>query len=130
MASIRKRSWQAGGGERTAWVVDYFDQGGKRRLKTFSTKKGAEAWKTETLFEVKQGTHTPASSSITVKEAGKNWIKRARLEGCERSTIAQYRQHVDYHIDPLIGQHKLSDLTTPGPEHRPACSVGSAEGSA
>ncbi len=65
---------------------------------------------------MKQGTHTPASASITVAEAAENWIKRAELDGRERSTIAGYRQHVDYHINPLIGQDKLSDLTAPGIE--------------
>jgi integrase len=30
---------------------------------------------------------------------------------CERTTIDQYRQHLDLHIDPIIGQLKLSDLS-------------------
>jgi len=34
--SIRKRTWTSPKGEqKEAWVVDYVDQGGKRRLKTF-----------------------------------------------------------------------------------------------
>ena len=33
MASVRKRTWTTGGKVKTAWVVDYFDQHGKRRLK-------------------------------------------------------------------------------------------------
>ena len=36
MASIRKRKWGDG---REAWVVDYKDQGGKRAIQTFATKK-------------------------------------------------------------------------------------------
>ena len=114
--AIRKRTWTSGKGEQTAWVVDYKDQKGKRRLKTFKTKKAADAWATEAFYEVKQGTHTPASASITVSEAAENWIERTRLEGRERSTVAQYRQHVDHHINPLIGRVKLSDLTAPGME--------------
>jgi integrase len=44
--SIRKRVWTTGGGEeKTAWVVDYTDQHGKRRLKTFAKKKDAEAFR-------------------------------------------------------------------------------------
>jgi integrase len=35
MASVRKRTWTTGGKVKTAWVVDYFDQHGRRRLKTF-----------------------------------------------------------------------------------------------
>ena len=37
--SIRKRTWKTAKGEaKEAWVVDYVDQGGKRRLKTFEEK--------------------------------------------------------------------------------------------
>ncbi len=114
--AIRKRTWTSGGTEKTAWVVDYQDQAGKRRLKTFKTRKAADSWATDTLYQVKAGTHTPESASITVAEAAENWIKRAELEGRERSTIAQYRQHVEYHINPLIGNVKLSKLTAPGME--------------
>jgi integrase len=115
--AIRKRVWTSGKGEQTAWVVDYKDQKGKRRLKTFEKKKDATAWwEGQAAYEVKQGTHTPASASITVAQAAENWIKRAELEGRERSTIAQYRQHADYHIVPLVGNTKLADLTAPGME--------------
>ncbi len=116
MASIRKRTWESGGETRSAWVVDYFDQAGTRRLKTFKTKKAADAWATNALYQVKEGTHTAESASITVAEAAENWIKRAELDGRERSTIAQYRQHAVYLINPLIGGVKLSKLTTPGME--------------
>jgi hypothetical protein len=60
--------------ERSAWIVDYFDQTGKRRLKTFATKKAADAWAITALHEVKQGTHTPSSTSVTVSEATERWI--------------------------------------------------------
>jgi len=114
MASIRKRTWcTAGGEERTAWVVDYLDQHNKRRLKTFTTKKAADAWKTDALYEVKQGIHTPEHRSITVAEAARRWIERCEANGLEPSTIAQYRNHSDYHIVPLIGREKLARLTRP-----------------
>src|SRR5207302_39482 len=44
MASIRKRTWQSGSEEKTAWIADYFDQQEKRHIKTFPTKKAADAW--------------------------------------------------------------------------------------
>jgi len=38
--SIRKRTWKTAKGEaKEAWVVDYVDGAGKRRLKTFSKKR-------------------------------------------------------------------------------------------
>ena len=89
MASIRKRLWKTKGVEKTAWVVDYADQAGKRRLKTFSTKKEADAWAVQARHEVSQGTHTPASVSVTVAEAFDRWIERCDAEGLEHGTIVQ-----------------------------------------
>ena len=111
--SIRKRSWKSGGTTKTGWQVDYKDQHGKRRNKTFSTKTAATAWWTKTAGEVSQGTHTADSASITVAKAADLWIERAELEGREASTVQQYRQHAELHIKPLIGTEKLSRLTQP-----------------
>ena len=111
--SIRKRVWLTRGQERMAWVVDYKDQHGKRCHKTYKTKKKATAGALKLLLEVSGGTHTPDSASITVKEAGERWIAQARHDGLERSTVTQYRQHLDLHIGPFIGAKKLSRLTIP-----------------
>ncbi len=112
--AVRKRTWTSGGMERSAWVAYYRDGAGDRRQQAFKTKKAADAWWTDTRFHVQHGLHTADSASITVAAAAENWIKRIRLNGKERSTIAQYRQHVDYHIVPLIGAVKLSKLSAPG----------------
>ena len=113
MASIRKRTWVSKGLERTAWVVDYFDQAGKRRLKTFTTKRAADGWAVTALHEVKQGVHTPASMSITVGECFDQWIEHCEAEGLEYGTIRQRRQHARLHVKPYIGADRLSDLTAP-----------------
>jgi len=112
--SIRKREWTTKDGPKNAWVVDYKDQHGKRRLKTFARKKDADAWwKAKAAPEIHAGTHTADSASITVAEAAENWIAYVELEGRERSTVTQYRQHVALHLKPRIGAEKLSKLTTP-----------------
>lgn len=112
--SIRKREWNSKSGPKVAWVVDYRDQHGKRRLRTFAKKKDADLWwQTKAAPEVHAGTHTADSVSITVAEAGEEWISYVKLEGRERSTVAQYRQHLDIHIKPRLGSEKLSKLTTP-----------------
>lgn len=44
MAIVRKRTWTTRAGkEKTAWLVDYRDQAGKRRFQTYDRKKNAEA---------------------------------------------------------------------------------------
>ena len=113
MASIRKRTWKSGGVEQTAWVVDYTDQQAKRRLKTFATKKDADAWAVTALHEVKQGTHTPASTSKTVSEVWELWIEDCKASNLEESTIRQRRQHLKHHVAPHLSIVKPCDLTTP-----------------
>jgi integrase len=96
-----------------AWLVDYFDQNGVRHIKTFEKKKDAEGYRANTLHEVKEGTHTAPSASITVSQAASLWLERAELEGLERSTTKSYVGHLRWHINPLLGAMKLADLTTP-----------------
>jgi integrase len=112
LASIRKRKW---GPDKTleAWVVDYIDQSGKRRLKTFPSKKTAEEWSVTALHEVKQGIHTPASTSKIVTEAWRLWLDDCEANGLEHGTIVQRRQHLKLHVAPFIGNEKLAQLTTP-----------------
>jgi integrase len=112
--SVRKRTWPvAGGGTREAWVVDYVDQGGQRRLKTFKRKKEADAFSATSTVEVRDGTHVPDSASVTVKEAGRLWIETAENAGLERTTLDQYRQHLKLHIEPFLGATLLSRLNAP-----------------
>jgi integrase len=114
MASIRKRQWKTAAGEqKQAWIVDYADQSGVRRLKTFPTKKAADAWSVGARHQVAQGTHTAESASITVKAAADLWLERARAEGLERGTAIKYEQHARVHICPVLGREKLANLTTP-----------------
>ena len=113
MASIRKRTWTSAGSVKTAWIVDYFDQHRIRRLKTFPTKKAAEAFRDETGREIRQGIHTADSTSATVGQAADQWLDHCQAEGLEKSTIRQRSQHIELHIKPYIGSVKLSQLTAP-----------------
>jgi integrase len=62
--------------------------------------------------DVRTGTHTPVSKSITVAQAAEDWITSVGLEGREAATLVQYRQHAR-HIGKRIGNVKLAALTTP-----------------
>lgn len=114
MASIRKRTWTSGGKPKTAWIADYLDQGGKRHLKTFESKKAADSWLTATRHEVSRGVHTAEHRSLTVTESGSLWIERCTADDLERSTVIKYRNHLDLHIAPSpIGGVRLASLTAP-----------------
>jgi integrase len=109
MASVRKRRWRG----KSAWVVDYKDQHGKRRLRTFATKKEADDFRITAGHEVRQGVHTADSTSVTVAEAADLWLAHCKAEGLERSTTNQREQHIRLHIGPFLGKQKLSRLTAP-----------------
>ncbi len=110
--AVRKRAWIApDGAAKTAWLVDYRDQSGKRRSKQFRTKKEADAYADKARQEVRQGTHTHDRSSITLLEAAGLWIDAAEAEGRERSTVKRYRELANLHVVPRFGALKLSQLT-------------------
>jgi integrase len=113
MGTIRKRSWPSGDGYKSAWVVDYVDQHGKRRLKTFAKRKGADDFIVKARHEVAQGTHTPDSASITVADACKLWLERAEAAGLEAHTLRTYRLTALHHVLPMLGREKLAKLSAP-----------------
>jgi integrase len=111
--SVRKRKWTTRSGEvKEVWIVDYAADG-KRHIQTFKKKKDADAYAQQVGVDIRAGTHTPVSKSITVAKAAEDWIKSVETDKREASTIAQYRQHAR-HITERIGGRKLANLTTPG----------------
>jgi integrase len=121
--SVRKRKWVTRGGEpREAWIVDYTDQDGDRHIETFERKKDADAYAATVKVDVRQGIHTAPTKSVTVAEAGRNWIKRVEANGmrgkgpAEQGTLYQYQQHLNLHIAPRLGGVKLANLTKAGVE--------------
>jgi integrase len=112
--SVRKREWTTGKGEaRTAWVVDYTDGKGVRRLKTFAKKKDADAFAATTHVEVRQGTHVAEGATQTLTETVETWIASAESRGLERATVDNYRRLLELHVKPFIGREKLSKLNVP-----------------
>ncbi|MCA1403722.1 site-specific integrase [Ensifer sp. IC3342] len=112
--SVRKRTWTTPKGvEQSAWVVDYVDTKGKRRLKTFAKKKDADAFAATATVEVREGVHVADSDTVTIEEAGKFWLKSGDAAGLERTTMDQRRQHLNLHIVPLAGAVKLTKVTAP-----------------
>src|SRR6516225_6395546 len=90
--SVRKRSWVTNGERREAWVVNYTDLSGHRRLKTFERKKDADAYHAKVAVDVWADIETPESSTITIAAAGQLWLDRADRVKLERATAEQYRQ--------------------------------------
>ena len=112
--SVRKRTWKNGKGEeKSAWVVDYVDGRGKRRLKSFKLKKEADQFAATAAVEVREGVHVADRDTVTVKAAGDLWIISGEHAGLERSTVNQRRRHLALHINPFIGDTLLTKVTVP-----------------
>jgi integrase len=111
--AVRKRTWTSDGAAKEVWIVDYRDQHRRRHIKTFRTRREADAYAARTAVAVRAGTHTADRDSVTVSDAGARWIETATKNGLERATLVHYRQHLELHIEPLIGSIRLSQLTVP-----------------
>lgn len=113
MAKVVKRFWNRGKpNEKWTWAVRY-QHNGKQHIKSFKTHKGAKDWAAQVEHEKKQGIHTPASRSITVKDAGKLLLEKSEQNGLARWTIHNYRKHIKNQIEPRLGGMKLNELTIP-----------------
>lgn len=117
MASVRKREWTSPNGEKkTAWVVNYTDQSGKRRLKTFEQKKLADRHRLQVESEIESGTHVAASQTATVRKICDLFLKhqedRQRDGRIGRSRHLALRYSVDRSIVPFMGARKLTEVRT------------------
>jgi hypothetical protein len=62
--SVRKRTWKNSKGEKKeAWIVDYRDQQGARRIHTFARKEDADEYHATIKVNVRQGIHTAPSKT-------------------------------------------------------------------
>jgi integrase len=109
MATVRKRSWTAPNGQtKEKWICDYSDQQGRRHQIACPSKKAADRLLYKVQHEIERGVHSPASTSITIEEAGKLWLAKAESDGLERSTLLMYQQHLKLHVNPYVGTVKLA----------------------
>ena len=110
--SVRKRTWRTPETNEVCekWVVDYVDQSGTRRLKTFARKRDADAYGATVRVDVARGVHS--ASRLSIAAAGQQWLDDADGK-LERATIESYRQHLRDHIVPFIGAVRLADLNLP-----------------
>lgn len=123
MASVRKRSWTTGSGEKkTAWRVDYFDASGQRGQRQFATKREAVEFRIETEGKVRAGSFRPDATKVAVREVCEAYLEYAqgRMERGERFSRHHFKivsGHIRNHIlhpEHGIGGLKLAQLTVRG----------------
>lgn len=112
--AVRKRTWTTRDGEtKSAWIVDYADNTGVRRQKSFASRGEAREFAATCTVEVRDGIHVADSASATVKVAGELWVKAVGRAGREQTTVDQYQQHLTLHIIPFLGTRRLNDISVP-----------------
>ncbi|MDX1101780.1 tyrosine-type recombinase/integrase [Sinorhizobium medicae] len=120
MATITKRRWTTGKGEdREAWTLAYTDRQGKRHKEQFAKKREAETRRVEVEGQISKGAFRAEAAKKTVKDAIDAYIKHLerRHEKGEQVTTMYLRNTTGQlrgHIQPELGDKKLSELTARG----------------
>lgn len=129
MATVRKREWlstpkaelgqePAPAKKKSAWVVTYTDQDGKRRQGgTFERKKDADREKLRIEQEIESGTHTARQASMSLQRASELFIEsceQRRILGDKMSGyhLRSLRSNLDNMICPKFGHRLLTEITT------------------
>ena len=103
MAHIRTRTWPKSDGSITkGYELTYVDLHGKRCTKYFKSKRDADDERIRIENEIKKRSHISNRSSISVIEGLRAWLSYMedlqRNGKRERSTVAKYKSHIEYHI--------------------------------
>ena len=78
---------------------------GKRITKYFQTKTEANKWRIDTLHKIQRGLFY-SGPKLTVSEFLEEWLI-ARKGSIKPKTLFQYRQIVELHINPILGNIKM-----------------------
>ena len=93
-----------------------FDNEGKRQRvikQGFKTKKHAELFVTETLNKKNKGYISPANNNMLFKDYIMKWFNEYKIFQITINTRNDYLSRMNTHIIPMLGDYKLSELTTP-----------------
>ena len=91
-------------------VIDFYDQHGKRRLKTLpegTTKKEAGKILQEILKQVEHGTYLPDKKIPTFSEMADEWLEHKKINIREH-TYSSYECHVRRNLKPFFGMTKIT----------------------
>lgn len=116
MASIRKRKWNSPDGKpNEAYVVNWTDQEGKRRLKTFDKKKEADAYRVRIEGEMERNEHVADRASKTFRDAAEEYFRDAERRSHtigvpSKASLYNYRNALDKYLLPEFGIYVITAL--------------------
>jgi hypothetical protein len=91
------------------WIVDYRDQTGTRRWKTFDTKREAEDFYAERVRERGNKLSPAVNRNVTLAEYAETWLKTISV-GVKESSVIVYDGQLRRNILPEFGQTKVRDM--------------------
>jgi len=99
---------------RGKWVLDYYDQHGKRRWETTQgNQKEAKELLAQRLLEIGRGDYlSPKERKVSFTELADKWLN-GREAKIRPATIGQYRDHVDKHLSPFFGSVLIGRIDMP-----------------
>ena len=104
MACTRKR--------RGKWVIDYYDQFGKRHWETIGTnKKEAEERLAQRITEIQKGAFHSSRSKISLRQYSDRWLDDYAKVNLKASTLKSYKQNLSNHILPIMGHITVNFIT-------------------
>jgi len=91
-------------------AIDFYDQHGKRRLKTLkegTTKAQAKKVLREIEDMIERGTYLPREGIPTFEKVAGSWLEYKK-PNIRPSTHEQYQGHVNNHLTPYFGNTKIN----------------------
>jgi integrase len=104
MACITKR--------RGRWVIDFYDQHGKRRWKTLpkgTTKKKARDELRQIEEQVERGTFLPLKKIPNFSEVATQWLGHKKIN-IRDHTYSAYECHIRRNLKPFFGNLKITNV--------------------
>ena len=101
--SVRRRTWtNADGSQGEAWVVNYTDADGKRRLKSFARKRDADAYHAKVAVDVGPAQAAQLGAARTGEDCGQQeWAPAARQVGNDAADLVRGGD-VDPDLEPAL----------------------------
>ncbi len=90
-----------------SWEVDFRDLQKRRIQKTFQKHRDAVAFHDEVKTKIRSGEYVPPTPK-TFREVAEEWIKKKSDR--RRSTVVHWRNHIDYHLNPKLGDLRLDKI--------------------
>jgi integrase len=91
------------------WLLDFYDQDGKRRIKTFETQKAAKDARAGILKDVQDGTYRDPKDVPTLEAVALAWLRNKA--SYRPASVAQWENHVHRHILPTLGARLVTRIS-------------------